>query len=142
MKRLLLGLKNILLWSYERGTWQYDLLCILIIASVFLLPSSFFGDRDRDRPLQAAGAPHTQPQANEALKVASNPAETTQWEIGVAELSAFWQNRSQSEPWVNHPQEVIVLYLTDRLKRPVTLEQHEAQRDARGQITGYRVRFR
>ena len=36
------ALKNILLWSYERGTWQYDLLCLLILAFIFLTPSTWF----------------------------------------------------------------------------------------------------
>lgn len=35
-------LKNILLWSYQRGSWQYELLCILILAFIFLTPSSCF----------------------------------------------------------------------------------------------------
>jgi hypothetical protein len=47
MKSMLVGIKNVLLWSYARGTWQYDALCLLIVLTVFLVPSSFFGDRDR-----------------------------------------------------------------------------------------------
>jgi hypothetical protein len=35
-------IKKIILWSYERGTWQYDVLCLLIIAFIFLTPSSLF----------------------------------------------------------------------------------------------------
>lgn len=34
--------KNVLLWSYERGSWQYDVLCILILAFIFLTPSDWF----------------------------------------------------------------------------------------------------
>ena len=36
-----------MLWSYERGSWQYDLLCLLIVAAIFLIPGRYFGDRDR-----------------------------------------------------------------------------------------------
>ncbi|MBI4469118.1 MAG: hypothetical protein HY650_07345 [Acidobacteria bacterium] len=39
-------IKSVLLWSYERGTWQYDLLCILILLFIFLTPSSYFIHRD------------------------------------------------------------------------------------------------
>lgn len=35
-------LKNILLWRYGRSTWQYDVLCVLILAFVFLTPKSWF----------------------------------------------------------------------------------------------------
>ena len=47
MNSVLVGIKNVLLWSYARGTWQYDALCLLIVLTVFLVPSSYFGDRDR-----------------------------------------------------------------------------------------------
>ncbi|GIU81920.1 MAG: hypothetical protein D6687_01690 [Acidobacteria bacterium] len=36
------ALKKIILWEYKRGTWQYDILCLLIIAFVFLTPKSWF----------------------------------------------------------------------------------------------------
>src|SRR5947209_19737787 len=34
--------KRIILWSYGRTTWQYDILCALILAFVFLTPKSWF----------------------------------------------------------------------------------------------------
>ena len=34
-----------LFWTYERGTWQYDVMVILILAFIFLTPRSWFGDR-------------------------------------------------------------------------------------------------
>ena len=47
MKSIFVVIKNVILWSHERGTWQYDVLCLLIIGTVFLVPSKYFGDRDR-----------------------------------------------------------------------------------------------
>lgn len=35
-------MKKIILWNYERGTWQYDLFCLLIIAFIFLTPKTWF----------------------------------------------------------------------------------------------------
>lgn len=35
-------MRNIINWSYERGTWQYDVLCLLIIAFIFLTPKAWF----------------------------------------------------------------------------------------------------
>lgn len=35
-------LKKIILWSYNRTTWQYDVLCVLILAFVFLTPKGWF----------------------------------------------------------------------------------------------------
>jgi len=34
--------KSILFWSHGRTTWQYDILCVLILAFVFLTPKGWF----------------------------------------------------------------------------------------------------
>jgi hypothetical protein len=34
--------KSIIFWSYGRSTWQYDVLCVLILAFVFLTPKTWF----------------------------------------------------------------------------------------------------
>jgi len=32
-------------WAYERGTWQYDLMVLAILAFIFLSPHNWFNDR-------------------------------------------------------------------------------------------------
>ena len=32
-------------WSYQRGSWQYDVIVIVILAFIFLSPRSWFKDR-------------------------------------------------------------------------------------------------
>lgn len=32
-------------WAYERGTWQYDLIVLAILAFIFLSPRAWFEDR-------------------------------------------------------------------------------------------------
>jgi hypothetical protein len=44
-------LSKTILWSYERGTWQYDVAVILILVFVLLTPRNWF----RDQP--QSGAP-------------------------------------------------------------------------------------
>ena len=39
------GIKRFLLWSFERGSVQYDVICVVIIAFIFLTPTSAFNDR-------------------------------------------------------------------------------------------------
>ncbi len=34
--------KKIFVWSYERGTIQYDIICALILIFIFLVPPSCF----------------------------------------------------------------------------------------------------
>ena len=46
MKLLFTTLKKTLFWSYERGSWQYDVMCVLILAFVFFAPNSLFHSGD------------------------------------------------------------------------------------------------
>jgi hypothetical protein len=39
-------LKKFLFWSYDRGSWQYDLLCAVILAFIFFGPNSVFHSAD------------------------------------------------------------------------------------------------
>jgi hypothetical protein len=41
--------KSILVWSYERGTIQYDIICALILAFIFLVPQSCFDSKKADQ---------------------------------------------------------------------------------------------
>jgi hypothetical protein len=36
-----------LLWDHKRGSWQYDVFCLLIIAFIFLTPKSWFDRREK-----------------------------------------------------------------------------------------------
>ncbi|HQU82653.1 MAG TPA: hypothetical protein PKY59_06000 [Pyrinomonadaceae bacterium] len=40
-------MKNIILWSYERASWQWDILCLLIVAFIFLTPKTWFERKER-----------------------------------------------------------------------------------------------
>jgi hypothetical protein len=42
VKIILSTLKKILFWSYERGSWQYDVMCVVILAFVFFVPIKTF----------------------------------------------------------------------------------------------------
>ncbi len=42
MKIIIVALKKTLFWSYERGAWQYDALCVLILAFIFFTPNHLF----------------------------------------------------------------------------------------------------
>lgn len=35
---------NALFWTYERATWQYDLMVIAILAFIWFTPPSWIGD--------------------------------------------------------------------------------------------------
>ena len=44
MGKLFFVLKRVLFWSYSRGTRQYDVMVVLILAFIFLVPASVFDD--------------------------------------------------------------------------------------------------
>jgi hypothetical protein len=127
MKSIFVGIKNVLLWSYPRGTWQYDALCLLIVLTVFLVPGSYFGDRDRVK----------QKSANETGVVASRAGETY---VEAAELDGFLRRQNRIEP-SQTPKEAMRLYLRDRLGRNVVIYGLEHFTSSDGKMI-YRVRFK
>jgi hypothetical protein len=42
MKFIFSTLKKTLFWSYDRGSWQYDVMCVLILAFIFFTPNRWF----------------------------------------------------------------------------------------------------
>jgi hypothetical protein len=40
-----LVIRRSIFWAYERGSWQYDLIVIAILAFIFLSPRAWFNDR-------------------------------------------------------------------------------------------------
>jgi hypothetical protein len=47
-------LKDIILWKYERASWQWDLLCFLIILFIFLTPKTWFDRKEKLTTLNAS----------------------------------------------------------------------------------------
>ena len=45
MRELWRGIVNTIFWSYERGSWPYDVMVIVIVAFVLLTPRSWFHDQ-------------------------------------------------------------------------------------------------
>ena len=37
-----MGVKHVINWSYERASWQWDVLCLLILCFIFLTPKEWF----------------------------------------------------------------------------------------------------
>ena len=44
---MLQAIKKAILWQYRRGSWQYDVICLLIIAFIFLTPKTWFEKREK-----------------------------------------------------------------------------------------------
>jgi hypothetical protein len=51
MKLILSTLKKTLFWSYDRGSWQYDIMCVVILGFIILAPNRVFEDHDVTTPI-------------------------------------------------------------------------------------------
>ncbi|HXQ69442.1 MAG TPA: hypothetical protein VN844_03110 [Pyrinomonadaceae bacterium] len=47
VRGLISTLKKIFFWNYPRNTWQWDLLCVVILIFIFLTPKSWFASSER-----------------------------------------------------------------------------------------------
>ena len=73
MKIILSTLKKILFWSYERGSWQYDVMCVLILAFIFLSPNRMFQSQDTSKPLTVRGDEKGKVDANDSEVIKASP---------------------------------------------------------------------
>jgi hypothetical protein len=110
-------------WSYERGTWQYDLIVLAILAFIFLMPRSWFSDRPT---LQLTDLRHVQ---------------------GVVQISQGngWPRIYQIDARVvdsmaiEKPEDAIREILERRLKKPIAMQKPEPMRDKNNVTLGYTV---
>lgn len=109
-------------WSYERGTWQYDVIVLAILAFIFLTPRSWFQDRPT---LQLTDLRHTQGLV----------------EVGGAKegWSYLVDARLVNSLAPQNPEDAIHEILRRRLPTPFTVKSIEVLRDSNNVILGYRV---
>jgi len=52
VRGLFTTLKKIFFWNYARNTWQWDLLCVVILIFIFLTPKSWFSIGERAQSME------------------------------------------------------------------------------------------
>lgn len=75
---MLAVLRKLFFWNYARNTWQWDVLCVVILIFIFLTPKSWFENGER-----------------QALSTHQNPIATTV--VVGAELIENAEDRGQVE---------------------------------------------
>jgi hypothetical protein len=107
-----------LFWTYERGSFHYDVMVTLILAFIFLTPRIWnYGDRPQQEKL-AAG--------NVLVKIAG-PGDFV-YDIPAGAV------RSNAGPLDAQLRQEI-----DSVSGAVTMDRYEAVKEPRGKITAYRV---
>jgi hypothetical protein len=64
MKTLWRGLIRTLFWSYERGSWPYDVMVVVIVLFVLLTPRGWFHDQPRSASPSSSGVSFVTEDAN------------------------------------------------------------------------------
>ena len=109
------GLRRLILWDYQRGVWQYDIICAVIVLFIFFSPPHWYND---------------QPRIPSAAQITSLPAQPGE--------SAFWIDTElvTSIPEANRLTEIGKI-LTTRTRKPRVLTRLEPIYDAEQELKGY-----
>lgn len=109
-------------WVYERGSWQYDVICGVILAFILLTPRSWFNDRPS---LGLSDLRHRQGVI----------------EIGRTRAGADYLIDSRLVDSLNlpKPEDAVHTILQQRLKHPVTIKSMEPVLDKNNVMLGYSV---
>ena len=62
-------LKGIILWKYERASWQWDLLCCLIMMFIFLTPKTWFDRKENLTMLKTEVIANSPDKSNSETKI-------------------------------------------------------------------------
>jgi len=111
-----------ILWAYERGTWQYDLMVIAILAFIFLTPRAWFQDRPT---LQLTHLRHDQG----FVEVGR----------GKAGWSYLIDARLVDSLAPQKPEDAIHEILRRRLQKPFAVKSTDVIRDRNNVVLGYTV---
>jgi hypothetical protein len=128
------GLKRILsrtfFWSYERGTWQYDVAVVLILIFVLLTPRGWF----RDQP--QVGMPAAPEQVQ--LLLFSDRGHRQEYRIDARVLAP----PEQTSALQNELHQALQRALPDLRNGRFSITNIEAVRDEKGTVIAYEVEIR
>ena len=128
------GLKQILsrtfFWSYERGTWQYDIAVVLILVFVWLTPRAWF----RDQP--QVGMPVTSEQVQ--LVLISDDGHRQEYRVDARVLAP----PQQTPALQNELHQALRRALPDLSNGRFSITNINPVRDERGTVIAYEVEIR
>ena len=110
-----------LFWTYERGTWQYDIMVALILAFIFLTPRGWFNDQP------------ALPKASGMVLLSSNQYEKV-YQLPAALLEL--KQETKAEDAIRKGAERV---LRSKTGKPVQITRIKPEMDARGQVVSYAV---
>jgi hypothetical protein len=115
-------------WSYERGTWQYDLAVVLILVFALLTPRSWFHDQPE---VGTAATP------GEVQLLWSTPG-TDRYQVDARVLAP----PTQTPLLENELHNALQKSVTDLRHGRFSITKIDAVRNAQGAVTAYQVEIR
>ena len=108
-------------WAYERGSWQYDVIVLAILAFIFLSPRSWFSDRPT---FQLSDVRHHQ-----GIMEVGRVNKTVRYLVDARLVESSDQK----------PENAIPIILKQHLQKPFTVKSIDAVRDRNQVVLGYTV---
>jgi hypothetical protein len=121
-KKLKQALVRTAFWSYDRGTWQYDLIVLAILAFIFLTPRAWFQDRPT---LQLTDLRHVQ-----GVVEVSRGKEGQTYLLDARLVDSLAPQK---------PENAIREILRARILKPFTIKSLDTIRDQNNVVLGYTV---
>jgi hypothetical protein len=106
------ALRRLILWDYERGVWQYDVICCAILIFLFASPAAWFND---------------QPHVPNVSQVNSPAGESAFW-IDTELVTSIPEDQRLTE---------ISRIVTARTHKPHVMSRIEPVYDAERELKGY-----
>jgi hypothetical protein len=108
-------------WSYERGSWQYDLIVMAILSFIFLSPRSWFNDRPT---LQLTDLRHQQ-----GIVEMGRVNKDVRYLVDARLVDSLGQK----------PEDAVPIILKQHLQKAFTIKSIDPVRDRHQVILGYTV---
>jgi len=121
-EKLKRGFVRAVFWSYERGSWQYDVIVLAILAFIFLIPRSWFQDRPT---LQLTDLRH-----NQGFVEVAHGKDTASYLVDARLVEAQAPQK---------PEDAIREILRQRVQKPLTIKSVDTIRDRNNVLLGYTV---
>lgn len=132
MRKLWQGIVRTIFWSYERGSWPYDVMVLAILAFVLLTPRHWFHDQPRPDPQRLSSV----------RLIGEGPDQTRVYRID-ADLLDPQKNASKQNPELQQRAHDVLRRNVDDLKsQTFEVAQIVAVRGSNGTIQSYDVTVR
>ncbi|MGH9733125.1 MAG: hypothetical protein ACRD8A_00875 [Candidatus Acidiferrales bacterium] len=133
MRKLWRGIVRTVFWSYERGSWPYDVMVLAILAFVLLTPRNWFHDHPQVNT----------PRQNSVRLISEGPDRTRIYRIDVALLLEPQKNASKENLELETQVRYVLRRNVDDLKKQTfEVAQIVAVRGNDGSVESYDVTVR